>query len=64
MAFPPPGGGVPNPEIKPVSLVSPALADGFFTTEPPEKPYAYLTTTKKKKKKKFKVDHKKGLSKC
>ena len=27
-----------NPEIKPESLVSPALADRFFTTVPPGKP--------------------------
>ena len=27
-----------NPGIKPVSLASPALAGGFFTTEPPGKP--------------------------
>ena len=35
--FPTPGD-FPNPGIKPVSLVSTALAGGFFTTEPPEKP--------------------------
>ena len=34
LPFPPPGD-LPNPGIKPVS---PALAGGFFTTEPPEKP--------------------------
>ena len=28
----PPPGDLPNPGIKPVSLKSPALADGFFTT--------------------------------
>ena len=27
--FPP--GGLPDPEIKPVPLISPALADGFFS---------------------------------
>ena len=27
-----PSGDLPNPGIKPVSLISPALADGFFTT--------------------------------
>ena len=32
----------PNPGIKPVSLASPALAGGFFTTEPPEKPQAWF----------------------
>ena len=30
--------GSSNPGIKPASLTSPALAGGFFTTEPPEKP--------------------------
>ena len=25
-------GDLPNPQIKPTSLMSPALADGFFTT--------------------------------
>ena len=28
----PPPGDLPNPEIEPVSLMSPALAGGFFTT--------------------------------
>ena len=37
LPFPPPGD-LPNPVIKPVSLVSPALADRFFTTEPPGSP--------------------------
>ena len=31
-------GDPPNPGIKPSSLASPALADGFFITEPPGKP--------------------------
>ena len=30
----PPAGDLPDPGIKPASLVSPALAGGFFTTEP------------------------------
>ena len=30
---------LPNPGIEPTSLVSPAMADGLFTTEPPGKPY-------------------------
>ena len=30
----PPPGDLPNPGIKPLSLESPALAGGFFTTEP------------------------------
>ena len=34
LPFPSPGD-LPNPGIEPVS---PALAGGFFTTEPPEKP--------------------------
>ena len=36
LALPSPGG-LPNLGIEPES---PALAGGFFTTEPPEKPYA------------------------
>jgi len=35
--FPPPGD-LPDPGIKPMSLASPVLADGFFTAEPPGKP--------------------------
>ena len=31
----PPPGDPPHPGIEPVSLRSPALAAGFFTTEPP-----------------------------
>ena len=31
-------GDLPNPGIKPTSLVSPALAGGFFTTVPPRYP--------------------------
>ena len=31
-------GDLPNPGIKPVSLVSPALAGGFFSAVPPGKP--------------------------
>ena len=34
--FPPPGD-LPDPEIEPTSLKSPALAGGFFTIEPLEK---------------------------
>ena len=34
----PPPDDLPNPGIKPASLVSPALAGGFFTTAPPGKP--------------------------
>ena len=33
-----PPGNLPNPGIKPVSLMCPALVGWFFTTEPPEKP--------------------------
>ena len=33
LPFPPPGD-LPNPRLEPESLVSPALAGGFFTTEP------------------------------
>ena len=38
LPFPPPGA-LPNPGIKPES---PALANGFFTTEPPGKPSVAL----------------------
>ena len=31
LPFPPPGD-LPNPETEPVSLMSPALVGGFFTT--------------------------------
>ena len=34
----PPPGDLPNPGIESTSPVSPALAGGFFTTEPPGKP--------------------------
>ena len=37
LPFPSPGD-LPDPGIKPESPVSPALAGGFFTTEPPGKP--------------------------
>ena len=38
----PPLGNLPDPGIKPMSLTFPALAGGFFTTEPPGKPAAYV----------------------
>ena len=41
LPFPPPGY-LPNPGVKPVSPVSPALAGRFFTTEPPGKPNSRL----------------------
>ena len=34
-------GDLPNPGIKPASLALPALAGGFFTTEPPGKSALY-----------------------
>ena len=37
LSFPSPGD-LPDPGIEHVSPVSPALAGGFFTTEPPESP--------------------------
>ena len=37
LPFPPPGD-LPDPGIKPASLVSPAVASRFFTTESPGKP--------------------------
>ena len=36
LPFPPPED-LPNPEIKPTSPACPALAHGFFTTEPTRK---------------------------
>ena len=39
----PAAGDLPNPETEPVSLASPALAGGFFTLEPPEKPITKAT---------------------
>ena len=33
---------LPNPGIEPASLTSPALAGGFFTTEPPGKKLSYI----------------------
>ena len=39
LLFPSPGD-LPNPGIEPESPVSPALADGFFMTEPLGKPIA------------------------
>ena len=38
LPFPPPGA-LPDPGIEPVTPVSPALAGGFFNTEPPGKPW-------------------------
>ena len=40
LLFPIPGD-LPNPGIEPASPESPALAGGFFTTAPPEKPQNY-----------------------
>ena len=37
-------GNLPDPEIEPVSLGSPALAGGFFTTLPPGKPNTSFQT--------------------
>ena len=39
LPFPSPGD-LPDPGIKPKSLVSPALAGGFFTTAPKINPYS------------------------
>ena len=40
LPFPPPGN-LPDLGTKPMSLVSPELAGGVFTTEPPGKPSRY-----------------------
>ena len=37
----PPPGDLPNPGIKPASLLSPALTGGFFTTSAPREALAY-----------------------
>ena len=34
----PPPGNLPNPGVEPMSLATPALAGGFFTTAPAGKP--------------------------
>ena len=39
-------GDLPHPGIEPVSLSSPALAGGLFTTEPPRKPLTYSKCSK------------------
>jgi len=44
LAFCPPGD-LPDLEIKPMSLASPALAGGFFTTMPPGKPPIHVVAT-------------------
>ena len=41
LPFPTPGD-LPNPGTEPTSPASPALAGGFFTTEPPGKPILQL----------------------
>ena len=45
LLFPFPGD-LPAPGIKPATPASPALAGGFFTTAPPEKPLIYSSTDK------------------
>ena len=47
LPFPSPGD-LPDPGIKPISLVSPALADRFFATQPPEKAPFSLGRSQKK----------------
>ena len=42
LPFPTPGDP-PDPGIKPISLVSPALAARFFTTEPPGKTLSFVS---------------------
>ena len=37
----PPSGDLPDPGMEPASLVSPALAGGFFTSVPPGEPPYY-----------------------
>ena len=42
----PPPGDLPDPGTKPVSPAALALADGFFTTEPPGKPHKEILKVK------------------
>ena len=49
-------GDLPGPGIKPTSLASPALAGGFFTTEPPGKPKATMPQLKQTNRKKQSSD--------
>ena len=37
-----PPGALPHPDVESVSSVSPALAGGFFTTQPPGKPFIWI----------------------
>jgi len=48
LPFPTPGD-LPDPGIKPTSLVSPALAGRFFTTAPSGKPLSYFLDYTKSK---------------
>ena len=41
LSFPPPGD-LPHPGTEPLSLASPALAGGFFTTAPPGKAFVFF----------------------
>ena len=59
LPFPPPGD-LPDPGIEPTSPVSPALASGFFTTEPPGKPegsHIFSLNSKKTNKQKKKNNY-------
>ena len=40
-----PPGGLPDPRTEPESLMSPLLAGGFSTTEPPRKPIRHSTAS-------------------
>ena len=47
LLFPPPGD-LPHPGIKPTSPAAPALASGFFNTEPLGKPSGKMVPTKER----------------
>ena len=49
LLFPPPGD-LPDPEIKPASLMSSILAGRFFTTEPPGKTHSARDLSQKAEK--------------
>ena len=54
-------GDLPSPEIEPMSLASPALTDGIFTTMPPESPILINELKKNKKKTTFEASETKRI---
>ena len=57
LPFPPPGD-LPDPGIKPASLMSPALAGGFFTTQATwEAPFSWQSKTQRQRHSKRQTTH-------